>query len=40
MKFMISMIDRAQFYEAVALAVFAGWLVLLFTVQIVPALVD
>ena len=39
-KFMISMIDRAQFYEAVALAVFAGWLVLLFTVQIVPALVD
>jgi hypothetical protein len=37
---MISMIDRAQLYEAVALAVFAGWLVFLFTVQIVPALVD
>jgi hypothetical protein len=36
---MITMIGRAQFYEAVALAVFAG-LVLLFAVQIVPALVD
>jgi hypothetical protein len=36
---MITMIGRAQLCEAVALAVFAG-LVLLFTVQIVPALVD
>jgi hypothetical protein len=38
-KFMITMIGRAQLYEAVALAVFAG-LVLLSTVQIVPAIVD
>ena len=36
---MITMIGHAQFYEAVALAAFAG-LVLLFAIQIVPALVD
>jgi hypothetical protein len=36
---MITMIGRAQFYEAVVLAAFAG-LVLLFAIQIVPALVD
>jgi hypothetical protein len=36
---MITMIGRAQFYEALALAAFAG-LVVLFAIQIVPALVD
>jgi hypothetical protein len=36
---MIAVIGRSQLYEAAALAVFAG-LVLLFTVQIVSALVD
>jgi hypothetical protein len=36
---MIAVSGRAPLYEAVAMAVFAG-LVLLFAVQIVPALVD
>jgi hypothetical protein len=36
---MIAMIGRAQLYEAMALAAFTG-LILVFTLQIVPALVD
>jgi hypothetical protein len=36
---MIATIDRTQLYEAAAMAVFAG-MVLLFIVQIVPALID
>ena len=36
---MIATIGRTQLYEAAAMAVFVG-LVLLFTVQIVPALID
>jgi hypothetical protein len=36
---MIAVIGRAQLYEAMALAAFAG-LILLFTLQIIPALVD
>jgi len=36
---MIAMIGRAQLYEAMALAALTG-LVLLFAMQIVPALVD
>jgi hypothetical protein len=36
---MIAMLNRPGVYEALALAVFAG-MVLLFTVHIVPAIVD
>ena len=39
MNAMIATIGRTQLYEAAALAAFAG-LVLLFAVQIVPALID